>query len=163
LSASSELLQVIAAAVTPVVMISAAALLITGVNQKHTALGDRLRVLVAEFRAAGTTPERRENLRAQIRLFARRLAFVATAHLWLYASVACFVAMVLVITVGSRSLVGERVTLTFFVIGIALMMGALLAELTELRLAGRTLELELRDVLGERPEGGREGPVRPGR
>jgi hypothetical protein len=149
-SASSQLLQVIAAAVTPVVMISAAAVLIMGVNQKHAGLGDRLRELAAEFRAEGTPRERRECLLAQIRLFQRRLSYVATAHLWLYASVACFVAMVLVITLGSHTPVWERVTLAFFVIGVVLMLGALLAELMELRLAGRTLELELRDVVGDK-------------
>jgi hypothetical protein len=146
-SASAGLLQVIAAAVAPAVMISAAAVLIIGVNQKHASLGDRLRELAAEFRAAATTAKRRENIRRQVRLFQRRLAYVATAHLWLYASVLCFVGMVLVITLSSRKPSWERMTLGLFVIGIALMLGALLAELVELRLAGRTLELELQDVV----------------
>jgi Protein of unknown function (DUF2721) len=152
---SAGLLQVIAAAVTPVVMISAAAVLILGVNQKHASLGDRLRALAAEFRAAGTTAERRESIRAQIRLFERRLGYVATAHLWLYASVVCFIGMVLVITLTSRSPTWDRVALGMFVLGIALMLGAPMMELVELRLAHRALDLELSDVFPGKSGAGR--------
>jgi Protein of unknown function (DUF2721) len=152
---SAGLLQVIAAAVTPVVMISAAAVLILGVNQKHASLGDRVRALSAEFRAAGTTAERRESIRAQIRLFERRLGYVATAHLWLYASVVCFVGTVLVITLTARSPAWDRVALGIFVLGIALMLGAPIMEVVELRLAHRALDQELSDVFpGKASAGG---------
>jgi hypothetical protein len=47
-------LQVVASAVTPVVLVSATAILIGGVNARHVAIADRIRSLTAEFRNAAT-------------------------------------------------------------------------------------------------------------
>jgi hypothetical protein len=47
-------LSLISAAVTPVVMISACAVLIMGIASKHAGLSDRVRTLASEYRA---TPE----------------------------------------------------------------------------------------------------------
>src|SRR4029079_12904580 len=133
-------------------MISAAAALILGVNQKHAALSDRVRTLAAEFRAPATSVERRESIRAQVRFFDRRLAYAATAPRWLRLAVACFVGMVLVITLTARSFAWDRIALSLFLSGIALVLAAVVAELLELRLAGQTIHVEMRDVLGKESE-----------
>ncbi len=48
-------LQVVASAVTPVVLVSATAILIGGVNSRHISISDRIRSLTAEYRNPGTT------------------------------------------------------------------------------------------------------------
>jgi hypothetical protein len=137
------LLEIITAALTPVVMISAAASLILGTNQKHAALADRIRELATEFRASDTSEERRELIRAQMPLFARRIACARLAHLWLYAAVVCFVGMILAITLGPRGGLGGTGTLVLFVVGIVLLLGAVLEELIELQLGDRTIRMEI--------------------
>src|SRR5436309_10350926 len=74
--ATSVALTVISAAVTPIVMISAAAALILGLNQKHNSLSERLRQLMAEFRTPQTTAERRANIWEQVILFRLRFRYV---------------------------------------------------------------------------------------
>lgn len=73
-------LDIVAAAVTPAVMVSATAILISGVNSKHQALADRLRLLTAEFRNPLTADARRQNVLAQMKLFRRRLKYVTLSH-----------------------------------------------------------------------------------
>ena len=147
----SSLLGLITAAVTPVVMISAAASLIIGINQKHVALADRLRTLAAAFREPDTTAARRQNIYDQIVLFHRRYAWVTYAHRWLYAAVVCFIGTVLNITLSARSVSWEWLTLALFIIGIVIMLGAVAAELIEIHWAKRTVELELQDILAYPP------------
>src|SRR5580692_5704808 len=94
----------IAAAVTPVVMISANAILIGAISSKHQAMSDRLRVLSAEWRSPDTGAARRDSIRAQVQLFTLRIAWISRAHFLLYVATACFLAMVLVIALTLESL-----------------------------------------------------------
>src|ERR1700724_2552437 len=87
----------IAAAVTPVVMISANAILIGAISSKHQAMSDRLRTLSAEWRSPAATAARRDSIRAQVQLFTLRIAWISRAHFLLYVATACFLAMVPVI------------------------------------------------------------------
>src|SRR5580693_9179236 len=87
----------IAAAVTPVVMISANAILIGSISSKHQAMSDRVRSLTAEWRSPGTSAARRDSIRAQVQMFTLRIAWISRAHYLLYVATACFIAMVLVI------------------------------------------------------------------
>jgi hypothetical protein len=137
------LLEIITAALTPVVMISVAASLILGTNQKHTALADRIRDLATEFLSADISEERKKLIRAQMPLFARRIAAARLAHLWLYAAVVCFMGMILAITLGPRGRLSDTVTLVLFLLGLALILGAVLEELRELQLGARTIRYEI--------------------
>src|SRR5438067_6827617 len=122
--ATSAALAVIAAAVTPVVMISAAAALILGLNQKLNSLSERLRLLMAELRAPETSPARRENIQEQIPLFRCRFRYVDRAVTWLYASVTCFIVAVLLITLISHARAHwDAAAIVFFELGVALMLG----------------------------------------
>lgn len=140
-------LQLVAAAVTPVVLISAAAALIMGINQKHAALADRLRSLAAEHRAPETAAHRRDIIRAQVALFARRFRYAAFAHQSLYAAEIAFVGMVLALALPPRTATWNRLALACLVCGVVLMLLAAAAELLEIRLGRRTVELEIADVL----------------
>src|SRR5580658_4823635 len=90
----------IAAAVTPVVMISANAILIGSISSKHQAMSDRLRSLAAEWRSPGTSAARRDSIRAQVQMFTVRIAWISRAHFLLYVATACFLAMVLAIALS---------------------------------------------------------------
>src|SRR5579863_2741899 len=70
----------IAAAVTPVVMISANAILIGSISSKHQAMSDRLRILTAEWRSRGTSAPRRGSIQAQVQIFTLRIAWISRAH-----------------------------------------------------------------------------------
>ena len=139
-------LRVVTAAVTPVVMISASAILISGINSKHQALSDRVRGLAAEFRETDTSMVRKENILDQIRFFRRRLRYVAIAHISLYCATACFVAMVMVISFTIRVSTLVAATLPFFMAGVVLLLIAVGFEIRELRMSNETMRLELSDI-----------------
>jgi uncharacterized protein DUF2721 len=138
-------LEVITAALTPVVMISTCAVLILGIGNKHTAMSDRLRELTIEFRQPATIAARKSNLRRQMQLFQRRIRHASAAHRWLYSAVTCFVTITPLMIVGRTAVLGPFI-LALFVSGVLLMLGAVVSELLELRLANRTLEMEMEDV-----------------
>ncbi len=139
----------IAAAVTPVVMISANAILIGTISSKHQAMSDRLRLLTAEWRSPGTSTARRDAIRAQVQLFAQRIDWISRAHFLLYAATACFIAMVLVIALTPVITCWptlELLSLPLLLGGVFLMLMAIFLELLELRKARATIELESRDI-----------------
>ena len=74
----------IGAAVTPVVMISANAILVGAISSKHQGMADRMRALTAEWRLPGTTPERHAAIREQIIVFEARMRWISRAHCVLY-------------------------------------------------------------------------------
>jgi hypothetical protein len=148
---TSLALAIISAAVTPVVMISAAAALVMGLNQKHNALSERLRALMAEFREPETTAARRLSISEQAALFQQRFRYLDRAVRWLYGAVASFVLSTLLITLISHDRQRwDPAAIALFELGIALMLGAVVEALLETRQTRRTLELELRDL--KRPE-----------
>jgi hypothetical protein len=147
--ATETTMTAIAAAVTPVVMISANAILIGAVSAKHQAMADRLRALTAEWRSSDTNAVRRDAIRIQVELFRVRIAWVSRAHFLLYAATACFIAMVLTIALtpftGGRIAI-ELLSLPLLVAGVILMLAAILLELAELRRARTTIEIEAANI-----------------
>jgi hypothetical protein len=139
-------LQVVAAAVTPVVMVSATAILTSGVNARYMAISDRVRNLTREFRESSTAPERRKNIEMQLTIFRRRVHHVSWATRLLYTAVACFVAVALVISISHGRSMLPFVTLPLFVTGLGLIATALLFQIWELRESNRTIELEIASI-----------------
>ncbi len=135
-------LGVVTIALTPVVLVSATAILIGGVNAKHQALADRLRLLMAEFRNPRTSETRRQNVLLQVKLFRRRLQYATLSHLGLYVAAACFISMVMIISLSTATASALKLTLPFFISGVFLLLGAVLTEVLELLLANKTLDLE---------------------
>jgi hypothetical protein len=142
-SVSDGALNLITSAVTPAVMISATAILISGISSKHASLAERVRSLAAEYRTPGTSESRRRNLSAQAELFIRRIRFIAWAHMGLYVASGFFVLMVLAITASRQSVVYP-----LFLIGVLFLLVSVVLEVVELRLANRTLALEVGDIPG---------------
>jgi hypothetical protein len=141
----------IAAAVTPVVMISANAILIAAISSKHQAMSDRLRTLTAEWRSTDVNAARRDSIRTQVELFTLRIAWISRAHFLLYVATACFLAMVLVIAIAPVVAWWpglNLLSLPLLLAGVLLMLMAIFFELLDLRRARATIEIEGREVTG---------------
>jgi len=143
--------SLITAAVAPVVMVSAAGLLFMGVQAKNLHLADRLRALAAEHRAlpvdaAGTA--RRAQIVRQLALFERRIRLSQRALELLYLALVCFVLTSLLLAAtpwlsGLSRIVPEAV---IFVLGVAFLLAALIAEYLEMRVGLETIAVETEDL-----------------
>jgi hypothetical protein len=140
-------LNVVAAAVTPVVMVSATAILISSVNGRYVSVADRVRSLAREYREPGTTPDRRANIRLQMMVFQRRLRLVSWATRVLYAAVGCFIAVALLISGSVSRQILSGAALVTFLVGLVLTASGIVLQLLELKHANRTIDLESADVL----------------
>lgn len=138
------IIETISAAVTPVVLVSASALLVVGVGSKHQNMSDRVRNLAAEWRSPNTGA-RRASIERQLLLLRRRIRFSAFAHRALYISILTFLAMALLLLFDAAAVVA---ILILFIIGIALVVAAVACEIVELSLARRTLDDEVADIVG---------------
>lgn len=139
-------MQVLAAAVTPVVLVSATAILISGVNARYIAVADKMRTLAQEFRSSSTHAERRVCIVDQMTTFRRRVELVAWAERVLYAAVAAFILVALLISgTAWRATLGS-ITLPLFALGISMLLVAICCQILELQLANRTISLEVDDV-----------------
>jgi len=139
-------LQVVASAVTPVVLVSATAILIGGVNARHVAIADRIRSLTAEFRNPATTSERRAGIQKQLPTFQLRIRLASWAISGLYLASACFVTMALIISATLWREMLAIATVPLFIVGIVLLLGSIICELWELQAANRTLFEEISDT-----------------
>lgn len=142
----AQQLQILAAAVTPVVLVSAAAILISGVNSRYVAIADRMRALAHEFRESSDNVPRREMIAKQMIIFRTRVRLVSWAERTLYVAVACFTSVALMISaMMSRELLAA-ISVPVFITGLALIMIAISLQLLELQFANLTLEIETGDI-----------------
>ncbi len=135
-------LPVIATAVTPAVMISASAILVSGVSAKHSSMSDRLRALAAEYRAQDTSPARRENIATQCAFFDSRLRLVAISHMLLYGATTTFSLMVLLISLDTLYPGGEIGLFPLFLVGVTMLLASSVLEILEIHLGNRILRLD---------------------
>jgi hypothetical protein len=136
----------ISAAVTPVVMISANAILISGITSKHQSMSDRVRSLTTEWRREGTPESRRKAIEKQLRLFNERHRWVTWSHIVLYLGTACFIAMVIVLAMSPSLGSLSGASLGLLIAGVGLTFLAILLELLDLSKARAALGLEVEDV-----------------
>ncbi|HEY0795945.1 MAG TPA: DUF2721 domain-containing protein [Acidisarcina sp.] len=142
-------LRIVTTAVTPVVMVSATAILISGVNARYISISDRMRMLSAEFRREPVSAARRANIKQQMFVFIRRMVLVEWATRILYIAVAAFVSMALLISLSVRHAVFELVTLPLFLLGLTLVLLAIILQSVELRHSIMTIRLETAEVISE--------------
>jgi hypothetical protein len=141
-----DALQIVASAVTPVVLVSATAILISGVNARHIAIADRIRSLTAEHRNAATNPARRKGIERQLPAFEVRVKLASWSIRGLYLASACFVTMALIISATLWREMIAAATLPLFICGIVLVLFSIVCELLELQKANRTLFDEIADL-----------------
>lgn len=140
-------LRVLAAAVTPVVLVSAAAILIGTVNARYIAISDRMRMLAQEYRNPATLASRKQVIALEMVTFKLRVRLVSWAERMLYASVGCFTAVALIISATFWREVLLAVSIPMFTVGILLIVIAIVLQLIELQQSNRTLLLDTRDVV----------------
>jgi len=143
-------LRVLAAAVTPVVLVSAVAILISIVNARYIAISDRMRSLAQEYRDKTCNPVRLEVIACEMVTFRVRVRLVSWAERMMYAAVGCFVSVALIISTTFWRDVLVAASLPIFTVGILLIMAALVLQLVELQKSNRTLLLDTQDIV--RPE-----------
>jgi len=142
-------LKVVATAVTPVVMVSATAILISGVNARYISISERVRALAREYRDPMTPDVRQRNIRRQTRVFHRRLRLVSWAARVLYAAAGSFAAVALLISLSVSRQTLLRATLALFLVGLALIVIAIVLQSLELQQSNKTIDLESADILNE--------------
>jgi hypothetical protein len=139
-------LRVLAAAVTPVVLVSAVAILIGTVNARYIAISDRMRSLTQEFRDRACNPVRRDVIACEMVTFRIRVRLVSWAERTLYAAAGCFTTVALIISTTFWRDVLVAASLPFFTVGILMIVIAIVLQLLELQQSNRTLLLETSDV-----------------
>lgn len=153
LAPSSHLLNLISTAVTPIVLISATAILLSNHTNKYNNISTQMRALTHEYRDKATSEARRATLRRQVNFYQRRIHAMWVASICLYSSLLCFLATVLSLLVISATslsrlgLVGE----ISLCAGLTLLFVTVICELVEVRLAVHTSQEEMFDVLNADP------------
>jgi hypothetical protein len=143
----SDPLRIVTTAVTPVVMVSATAILLSGVNARYLAVSDRIRSLAHEYRCAEVTVERRLNIQQQMLVFHRRMDLVSWASRILYIAICCFISVALLICLATWRQMLTAVTLPIFGLGISFVGTAIVLQLLEVQASRKTIALEAEEVM----------------
>jgi TRAP-type C4-dicarboxylate transport system permease small subunit len=152
-------LQIVATAVAPVVMVSATAILISGVNARYISISDRVRNLAHEYRGDATTAARKLNIQAQLVAFQRRMRLVSWAARLLYAAVLCYILLIMLICLGSVRMAVTKVALPVFVVGVTLVGIAIVLQFLEIQASHTTLNLEASEIAKDSEKGNSEEGV----
>jgi Protein of unknown function (DUF2721) len=142
----NDAVQVLTAAVTPVVLVSATAILISGINSRYISISDRLRSLAHEYRDPACPPDRRAAITREIAAFRHRMHLMSWAVRALYTAVGAFIVDALLISATLWREMLVEATLPLFITGILLVLFALVCQLLELRSSDRTMAIELSDI-----------------
>lgn len=148
------MVQMITAAVAPVVLVSAAAILLGSINTRYTSLSSQFRMLTAEHRDPGTAEKRRRHISVQISLFYWRINAVWISILFLSLSIVLFIASILVLFVEAQRRSADSIALWLIGIGLVCMALSLVLEVAEIVFGRRTLCAEMADVSPDGP-----GPI----
>jgi hypothetical protein len=146
-------MQVLTAAVTPVVLVSATAILISGTNSRYISISDRMRALANEYRDPNCIEQRRMTISREMLTFRHRIHLVSWAVRALYTAVGAFVTDALIISATLWRQMLAAATLPFFLLGISLIVLALVCQLLELQSSNRTISLEISDIVEARHSG----------
>jgi Protein of unknown function (DUF2721) len=150
---TNDAMQVLTAAVTPVVLVSATAILISGINSRYIAISDRMRALAHEYRDPNCIEQRRRTISDEMLTFQYRIHLISWAVRALYMAVGAFITDALLISATLWRQMLAKATLPLFLLGILLMMLAIVSQLLELQSSNRTLSLDIRDI-AETPNSG---------
>jgi TRAP-type C4-dicarboxylate transport system permease small subunit len=153
-------LQIVTTAVAPVVMVSATAILISGVNARYISISDRVRNLAREYRSDGVTSGRKLNIQAQLIAFQYRMRLVSWAARLLYAAVLCYISLIMLICLGTLRITLTAVTLPIFAVGVALVGVAVVLQFLEIQASHTTLNLEASEIIRDVEERDADKSVR---
>jgi len=141
-----DMMAVISAAVTPVVLISSLAIFFSALTAKHSHLADQFRQIASELRKGQSSEQRQNALLCQLRIFEHRMDALWLATGLLSISLLLFVCTVLVV-IWSRLHTGDTgYGVVMLVSGLVLMVASVLAECYEIALGRRSMMFELSDI-----------------
>lgn len=141
-------MSLISTAVTPVVLISAVAILLSGYTAKQTSISSQMRDLAAEHRNPATSDARRVSLKIQLALFQHRLTAVWASVLALTLALICFLTMIVSVILEQRTARLGSVGAGCLMLGLLLIFTAVAIELYEIHLSRLTARQELADICG---------------
>jgi hypothetical protein len=147
---TNDAMQVLTAAVTPVVLVSATAILISGTNSRYISISDRMRALAHEYRDPNCMQQRRSTISQELLIFQHRIHLVSWAVRALYMAVGAFIIDALIISATLWRHMLAAATLPLFLVGILLIMLAIVCQLLELQSSNRTISLEMSDIADTR-------------
>jgi hypothetical protein len=150
---TNDAMQVLTAAVTPVVLVSATAILISGTNSRYISISDRMRALAHEYRDPKCIQQRRITISHELLIFHHRIHLVSWAVRALYMAVGAFIIDALIISATLWRHMLAAATLPLFLIGILLIISAIVCQLLELQSSNRTVSLEISDIADPRHSG----------
>lgn len=155
-------LEMLAAAVTPAVMVSACGLIALGLDNQIARMSGRLRELAREFRE-DDAPTRRSVVARQVRVLELRHRLYSRAILLDYLALFSFV-LTSLLWLGQAFLpISPIVPVVTFGVGVVLLAGMAIYVMASITLARRTVRAEAADILGRRAEGlAPTDPVRAG-
>lgn len=139
-------MSLISAAVAPVVLISAVAILLSGYTSKHISISSQMRSLAMEYRNHATDEIRRQNLKVQLLIFQRRLHFMWRSIFALSLAQLCFLTTVISVILSERAERIGVIGVISLVVGLLLMFAAVVTELYEMHLSRLTVTEELADI-----------------
>jgi anti-sigma factor RsiW len=140
-------LRIVTTAVTPVVMVSATAILLSGVNSRYLAVSDRIRALAHEYRDESVTAARRRNIQQQMLIFHLRMDLVSWSSRILYVAICCFISVALLICLSTWRQMLTAVTLPIFSLGVLMVGTAVVLQLLEVQASRRTIALEAEEMM----------------
>ena len=149
----NDAIQVLTAAVTPVVLVSATAVLISGANARYISISDRMRALAHEYRDPACIQQRRLTISREMLTFQHRVRLVSWAVRALYAAVGAFITDALIISATLWRQLLATATLPLFLLGMLLIVLAIVCQLLELQISNRTISLEISDIFETRQPG----------
>lgn len=153
---TNDAMQVLTAAVTPVVLVSATAILISGSNSRYIAISDRMRALAHEYRDPNCLEQRRSTISQEVLTFQHRIHLISWAVRALYMAVGAFITDALLISATLWRQMLASATLPLFLLGILLLMLAIVCQLLELQSSNRTISLEISDIAETRRSASRD-------
>src|SRR5881227_4007881 len=149
----NDAMQVLTAAVTPVVLVSATAILISGTNSRYISIADRMRALAHEYREPNCIEQRRMTISREMLTFQHRIRLVSWAVRALYTAVGAFITDALIISATLWRHLLATATLPLFLLGILLIVLAIVCQLLELQSSDRTMSTEISDIVEVRHSG----------
>ena len=141
-----SVISTISSAVGPAALITTTAILLSGYTGKYSGISDQMRRMTAEFRQAGTTAERRQNLKRQLHLFHRRIGAMWAASTLLSLALLLFIGTVLAVLLSAHAMRLGPVGVLTLIGGLACVAAAVGLELYEIGIARLTVAGELADV-----------------
>ncbi len=151
---TAGLTSLIGTLVAPVALITPTAILLGNFMNKYTGIAGQMRLLSAEYRAAGTSRPRRHSIRGQLRLFHRRVTAMWAASGALLMALLSFLVTVLSVVFDRHEARSVEIGAVSIVIGLAFILVSIVLELWEIGLARLTIAGELNDIFSPTEDAG---------